>query len=84
MKRDGSLTHQGWLQAKQAINTRKHKCIEDGTMCNLCIGRTWNEDPMVQRALQTHREVKQERLWRSFLSKQTNRDRRGGGKVTEG
>jgi len=78
MKRDGSLTHQGWLQAKQATNTRKQKFIEDAIMCNLCIGSTWNEGTTVQGTLQTQRGEKQEWFWRSFLSKQTNRSRRRG------
>lgn len=78
MKMDASLKHQGWLQAKQAIDTRQHKCIEDATKCDLCFGSTWNEGPVMRGALQTHRGVKQEQLWRSFLSKQTNRERRGG------
>lgn len=43
--------HQGWLQAKQATDRRKHKWIEDATICNLCIGRTWNERHIVQGVL---------------------------------
>lgn len=68
-KMDSGQTSHKWKKAQV------HK--EDATLCNLCIGSTWNEGPVVQRALQTHREVKQEWLLRSFVSKQT-RDRRGG------